>query len=242
MTPKPGATTRIAVIPALDEQDAIAGVVDGIRPYVDAVVVVDNGSRDATAARALAAGADVVSEPRRGYGAACLAGVRRARALGAQIVLFMDGDGSDDPGQAPLLLGPVERGEADLVLGVRARVERGAMAPVQRFGNWLAPALMRLTVGARYHDMPPFKAVSADALDRLALRDDGMGYIIEMLLKAHSLGLRVLEVDVAWRARRAGQSKVSGTVVGTVRASAKITWAIARHALAGALGRTTIIA
>jgi glycosyltransferase involved in cell wall biosynthesis len=227
----------VAVVPALDEEASIAEVVRGARAHVDHVVVVDNGSRDATAQRAHEAGADVVREPRRGYGAACLAGVRRARELGATVVLYMDGDGSDDPDEAPSLLGPVERGEADLVLGVRARVEPGAMAPVQRFGNWLAPLLMRLAVGAQYRDMPPFKAVSVEALDRLGLRDRGMGYIVEMLLGAHALGLRVVEVDVRWRARRAGHSKVSGTVRGTVRASVKILSAIGRHGLQGALRR-----
>jgi glycosyltransferase involved in cell wall biosynthesis len=222
---------RVAVVPALDEEACIAEVVRGVRDHVDEVVVVDNGSRDATAARARDAGADVVREPERGYGAACLAGVARARQLGATVVLFLDGDGSDDPSDAPRLLGPVDRGEADLALGVRSRVDRGAMAPVQRFGNWLAPLLMRAALGARYRDMPPFKAVSMPALDRLALTDDGMGYIIEMLLRAHALRLRVLEVDVVCRARSAGESKVSGTVSGTLRASAKIVWAIARHAV-----------
>jgi glycosyltransferase involved in cell wall biosynthesis len=221
---------RVAVIPALDEEAAIAGVVLGIRQYVDAVVVVDNGSRDATAARARQAGADVVREARRGYGAACVAGVRRARQLGATIVLFLDGDGSDDPDDAPRLLAPVQAGEADLALGVRANVEAGAMAPVQRFGNWFAPMLMRVMVGARYRDMPPFKAVTLEALERLDLTDDGMGYIIEMLLSAHALRLRVVQIDVACRARRTGRSKISGTVVGTVRASAKILSAITRYA------------
>jgi glycosyltransferase involved in cell wall biosynthesis len=222
---------KVAVVPALNEEACIAAVVEGIAPHVERVVVVDNASRDATAARAREAGGDVVTEPKRGYGAACLAGVARARSLGATVVLFLDGDGSDDPSEAPRLLEPVVRGEADLALGVRSRIERGAMAPVQRFGNWLAPLLMRATVGARYRDMPPFKAVSMEALDRLALTDRGMGYIVEMLLRAHALGLRVVQVDVAWRVRRAGQSKVSGTISGTVRASAKIVSAIARHAV-----------
>jgi glycosyltransferase involved in cell wall biosynthesis len=230
---------RVAVVPALDEEDAIADVVRGALAHVDRVVVVDNGSRDGTGERARDAGADVVREPRRGYGSACLAGVARARALGAIVVLFMDGDGSDDPSEAPRLIDPVERGVADLALGVRSRIERGAMAPVQRFGNWLAPALMRVAVGARYRDMPPYKAVALTALDRLALRDDGMGYIIEMLMRAHELELRVVEVDVAWRARRAGDSKVSGTLRGTLRASAKITAVIGRHGLQRALRRLT---
>jgi rSAM/selenodomain-associated transferase 1 len=229
----------VAVVPALDEEDSIGDVVRGVAPFVDAVVVVDNGSADRTADRARAAGATVEREGRRGYGAACLAGVRRARELGAGVVLFLDGDGSDDPSEAPLLLEPVARGEADLVLGVRtaASTEPGAMAPVQRFGNWLAPRLMRAVVGARYRDMPPFKAVTMDALERLDLCDPGMGYIIEMLLKAHTEGLRVRELEVRCRARRAGRSKISGTVRGTLRASAKITSAILRHAVVQRLSK-----
>jgi hypothetical protein len=117
------------------------------------------------------------------------------------------------------------------MLGVRTRetTEAGAMAPVQRFGNWLAPKLMRVFVGARYSDMPPFKAVSAAALDRLALDDRGHGYIIQMLLRAHTLGLRVREVPVRCRVRRSGASKVSGTLRGTVRASVKIVGSILVH-------------
>jgi glycosyltransferase involved in cell wall biosynthesis len=222
-----------AVIPALEEEGTIGDVVTGIRDHVDVAIVVDNGSRDGTAAVARAAGADVVREPQRGYGAACLAGVARARALGASVVLFLDADGSDDPEDAPRLLEPVVNGGNDLALGIRTRAstEPGAMMPVQRFGNWLAPLLMRVAVGARYRDMPPFKAIRMDALDRLALRDAGMGYIIEMLLKAHAQELRVIEIEVKCRARRAGASKVSGTLRGTVRASLKITSSIARHAL-----------
>ena len=223
----------VAVIPALDEEACIGEVVRGIAAHVDAVIVVDNGSRDATAARAKDAGAVVEVERRRGYGAACLAGVARARALGADVVLFLDGDGSDDPSEAPSLLAPVARGEADLVLGIRTAqsTEPGAMAPVQRWGNWLAPRLMRVLAGTSYRDMPPYKAITVAALDALALTDTGMGYIIEMLLKAHALGLRVSEVEVACRRRRTGASKISGTVRGTVRASTKITSTILVHAL-----------
>ena len=222
----------VAVIPALDEEANIAAVVEGIRPFVDHVVVVDNGSTDATPERAAAAGADVVLEPRRGYGRACHAGLARAKALGVEVVLFMDGDGSDDPTDAPQILGPVRAGTHDVVLGFRdpARREEGSMGTVQRFGNWLAPRLMRLAVGARYRDMPPFKACTASALDRLRLTDQGHGFTIELLLRAHAERLRVAEVPVACRARAGGASKVSGTLRGTVRASLKIVTSIAKHA------------
>jgi glycosyltransferase involved in cell wall biosynthesis len=224
---------KIAVIPALDEAGSVGAVVEQIAEHVDRVVVVDNGSRDRTAAVARANGAEVVHEPRRGYGAACLAGVRRARELGARNVLFLDADGSDDPREAPLLLEPIVRGEKDLVLGCRAPrlTEPGAMTPVQKFGNWFAPFLMRAAVGARYHDVPPFKAITIDALDRLALTDTGMGYSIQMLLGAHRHRIRVAEVEVSCRARRAGASKVSGTLQGSLRAALKITGSIAWHSI-----------
>jgi glycosyltransferase involved in cell wall biosynthesis len=224
---------KIAVVPALDEEGSVGDVVRALREHVDRVIVVDNASGDRTAEVARAAGAEVVLESRRGYGAACLAGVRRARELGARLVLFLDADGSDDPSEAPLLLEPIERGEKDFVLGRRVArsIEPGAMTPVQRFGNWFAPMLMRLTVGARYHDMPPFKAITAEALERLALSDPGMGYSIQMLLGAHRHRLRVAEVEVTCRARRAGVSKVSGTLRGSLRAAVKITASIAWHAV-----------
>ncbi len=223
---------RVAVIPALDEAGCIGEVVRDLAPHVDEVVVVDNGSADDTAAVAARHGAVVELEPRRGYGAACLAGVARARELGASVVLFLDADGSDDPADAPRLLAEVDGG-ADLALGVRTRAttEPGAMTGTQRFGNWFAPLMMRLAVGARYQDMPPFKAITREALDSLALTDTGHGFTVELLLRAHRKGLRVVELPVRCRARRAGESKVSGTLRGTVRAAGKILVMVARHAL-----------
>lgn len=225
---------RVAVIPALDEAGSIGPVVAGLLPHLDAVVVVDNGSSDGTADVAAAAGALVEREPERGYGAACLRGVARALELGAEVVLFLDADGSDDPADAPGLLEAVERGGADLALGVRTRrtVEPGAMTGVQRFGNWFAPLLMRLLAGARYHDMPPFKAIRADALRALNLSDRGHGFTVELLLGAHRRGLTVVELPVRCRARSAGVSKVSGTLRGSLRAAAKILFIVARHARA----------
>ena len=231
----------IAIIPALDEQSAIGAVVRGVAAHVDAVVVVDNGSRDDTAAIAKEAGAEVVSEPRRGYGRACLAGMARARELEADVVLFLDADGSDDPEEAPALLEAVESGGYDLALGVRRRtgVERGAMTGAQRFGNWLAPLLMRVSVGAAYEDMPPFKACAAAALDRLELRDAGHGFTIELLMRAHEEGLRVAQIPVRCRVRRGGESKVSGTIAGASRAAVKIVSTIGRQA-AGAHARRAL--
>lgn len=198
---------RVAVIPALDEAGSIGDVVEGLGALVDAVVVVDNGSQDDTAAVARRHGALVEREPRRGYGAACLRGVARAVALDASVVLLLDADGSDDPDDAPRLLAAVADG-ADLALGVRTRetTEPGAMTNTQRFGNWFAPLLMRLAVGARYHDMPPFKAIRREALERLKLADTGHDFTVELLLAAHREGLNVVELPVKCRARRAGES------------------------------------
>jgi len=224
-------TVIVAVVPALDEEANIGGVVTGIARYVHQVVVVDNGSADRTAACAAEAGADVVIEPRRGYGRACLAGIERARTLQADIVLFLDGDGSDDPADAPRVLQEVLVDRADITLGNRTRelTDRGAMTSVQRFGNWFAPLLMRLAVGARYRDMPPFKACSMRALDQLGLKDTGHGFTIELMMKAHRHRLRVEQVSVRCHARKAGVSKVSGNLRGATRAAFKITSSIARH-------------
>jgi glycosyltransferase involved in cell wall biosynthesis len=222
----------IAVVPALDEEVSVPSVITALRSEVDVVVVVDNGSKDQTASVARRAGAIVVSEPRRGYGYACLAGIRRAKELGATTVLFLDADGSDDPREAKLLLEPVLTGQADLVLGVRTRLRanRASMAPVQRFGNWFAPWLMRAFLGAPYHDMPPYKAVGASVLDRLPLTDTGYGFTIGLLIHAHARGCRIQERDVSCRARLAGQSKVSGTLRGSTMAAARIISSIAKHA------------
>jgi hypothetical protein len=221
-----------AVVPALDEEQSIGLVLRDLpRDLVSDVIVVDNGSRDATAERAARAGAIVVREPRRGYGSACLAGLARLPA-DCDAVLFLDADYSDHPEEAARVLEPIRRGEADLVVGSRrlGSAEPGALLPQARLGNRLACFLIRLLLGQRCTDLGPFRAISKPALDRIGMADRGFGWIVEMQVKAIRHGLRVVEVPVSYRRRR-GASKITGTFSGTVRAGAKILFTIFRHAL-----------
>jgi len=214
---------RVAVIiPALDEEEAIGPVLDAIdRSLVDSVVVGDNGSRDRTAEVARAGGAIVVHEPRRGYGSACLRAI--AEVPDHDVLVFLDADGADDPAEIPRVLAPLADG-AELVIGSRVRgdAEPGALTPVQRFGNALTCTLVRLFWGVRYTDLGPFRAVTMPAYARLRMRDPDFGWTVEMQVKAAQLGLRVQEVPVASRVRRAGRSKVSGTLSGSFHAGRRI--------------------
>jgi glycosyltransferase involved in cell wall biosynthesis len=224
-----------AIIPALDEEGAIGGVVAGALPYVAGVVVVDNGSRDRTAEVARAAGAEVIAERERGYGAACLAGIAHlaARSDPPSIVVFLDGDGADDPAQLPELIAPIARGDADLVIGsrTRGRREAGSLTPQQRAGNAVAVLAIRALYRHRFTDLGPLRAIRWDALRSLDMRDRNYGWTVEMQVKALRRGLRVVEIPVDYRRRAAGRSKVSGTLAGTLGAGAKILWTIARHAI-----------
>jgi glycosyltransferase involved in cell wall biosynthesis len=222
------------VIPALDEEASIGRVIGALPPWVDDVVVVDNGSADRTAQVARDHGARVVSEPRRGYGAACLAGIA---ALGEsdrepELVVFLDGDFSDHPEEMERLVGPLALGEADLVIGSRVlgRRERGALTIQARFGNWLACTLIDLIWGVRYTDLGPFRAIHLGSLHRLGMEDKDYGWTVEMQVKALIQGLRVDERPVSYR-RRIGRSKVSGTVRGVLGAGTKILSTIFRLAL-----------
>ena len=230
-----------AIIPALDEEAALPGVLDELKStVVRRVVVVDNGSSDGTARVAKERGAHVVAEPRRGYGAACLRGIDECRRATPppDVIVFLDGDGADDPTELPRLLEPLWRGDAELVIGSRvlagAKVERFALTPQQRVGNWLAAWLIRTLYGARHTDLGPFRAIRLDALERLAMRDLDWGWTAEMQVKAVRRGLRVVEVPASWRRRRGGRSKISGTVRGVVGAGYKIISTILRHARAEA--------
>ncbi|MXZ70247.1 MAG: glycosyltransferase [Acidobacteria bacterium] len=226
-----GAATSGAVsviIPALNEEAAIPEVLDEIPEIADRVIVADNGSTDETAELARAAGATVVSEPVRGYGRACLAGLRALPPAGGDdIVVFLDADRSDYPEEMPLLVEPIRRGEADFVLGNRAGAGRPWSA---RFGTALCVWLINRLWGTRYRDLGPFRAIRRDALDDLGMKDLTWGWTIEMQVKAAEAALRVREVPVRQRTR-IGQSKISGTVMGTLRAGARmlhIIWSLHR--------------
>jgi glycosyltransferase involved in cell wall biosynthesis len=218
-----------AVIPALDEEAAIGEVVSGALGFTDEVVVVDNGSRDGTAARARAAGARVVSEPRRGYGRACLTGARAAPA--EAVLVFSDGDGSDDPSALRRLAAAVIEGRADLAVGSRTRAgrQRGALAAHQRGGNWLFSTLIRRLWGVPITDLGPMRAIRREDLLGLDMRSATYGWPVEMVVKAARGGLRVLEEPVPARRRAAGRSKVSGSLRASVLAGLHFAAALVRH-------------
>ena len=206
---------------------------------VGEVVVVNNASTDETEQNARAAGATVLREERRGYGWACLRGIRYAEAKPPaerpDVIVFLDGDYSDHPDELPLLLGPIFEGKADFMLASRIRGERrgqvepGALPVQARIGNRLACFLMRRIWGADYTDLGPFRAIRLDALRALGMNDKTFGWTIEMQIKAAEAGLRVQEVPASYR-RRTGVSKITGTIAGTLEASAKILWTIFRMA------------
>jgi len=211
------------IIPAMNEEKSIGLVIDEIpRGDVAEVIVVDNGSNDDTAAVARVHGATVVEEPIRGYGRACLTGIKSMRA-DSQIVVILDGDHSDYAEDLSLLLEPIKRGEADFVIGSRVsgEAQRGSLQWNQRFGNALACNLIAWLYGVRFTDMGPFRAVRRDSFDALGMCDPDFGWNAEMQVKAITHGLRIQEVPVRYR-RRIGKSKISGTVKGTILAGHKI--------------------
>ena len=220
------------IIPALNEQDALPLVLRDIpRPPVRRVIVADNGSTDRTAEVALKNGAEVVHEPERGYGAACLKALAHLAADPPDIVVFLDGDYSDHPDELLSLIDPIRAGDADMVVGsrTRGRQERGALSPQQRAGNAVACGALRLMYGVRYTDLGPFRAIRWQTLQALGMQDRNYGWTVEMQIKAARRGVAYREVPVSYR-QRIGVSKVSGTVRGSVSAGAKILWLLGRYA------------
>lgn len=208
-----------AIIPALDEEGAIAQVVSKVRRNgADLVIVVDNGSTDRTAHEARQAGACVVSEPKRGYGQACWRGVVTARTAQPSVIVFMDGDGADQGADLHQVVAPILRGEADLVLGARVLGAGPGVLPLQqRAGNWIARVLLRWLYRAHLQDIGSFRAVRAEWLEQLQMQDRAYGWPIEMIVKTLRQRGRIVEVPVSVQ-QRIGDSKVSGTLRGTIRA------------------------
>lgn len=217
---------RIAVVvPARNEEHSVGSVLAEIPPWVDEIVVCDNGSTDRTADVAREHGARVVFERQRGYGSACQAAL--AALDHPDIVVFLDADYSDYPGEMSVLVDPIVRGDAELVIGSRVRGHRecGALTPQARFGNWLACLLIRWIWGISFTDLGPFRAIRAASLRELGMRDRDYGWTVEMQVKAVAFGLRVLEIPVSYRVR-IGESKISGTLRGVIGAGAKILYTI----------------
>ena len=210
------------IIPALNEEQALSQLLAEIPPKsAEWIIVVDNGSTDNTAGVAREAGAHVVSEPRRGYGRACLTGFEAANKLGAEILVFMDGDGSDDPADLSLMLAPLLEGRADLAMGSRVspRAERGAIPPQARLGNWLVSRLIHLLYGAPLHDIGSFRCIRREKLAALQMQELTFGWPVEMLVKAARAHYRIVELPIHYRKRSHGRSKVAGTLVGSVKAA-----------------------
>jgi len=220
------------IIPALNEAGCIGDLVRAtLAQPIHEVVVVDNGSTDDTAGVARRAGARVVTEIRRGYGYACAAGAAAA-AWQAEGLVFIDGDFSFAPDEMPRLLAPLQAGAADLVLGSRVlgSIQAGSMPPQQRFGNWLVARLMARLYGLPITDLGPYRAVRRDVLARLDMREMTFGWPTEMIVKTARQRARIIEVPVSYRSRRAGKSKVSGTIRGTLMAGYVILGTTFRYA------------
>ncbi|MDE0898820.1 MAG: glycosyltransferase family 2 protein [Longimicrobiales bacterium] len=227
---------RLAVMmPALNEEEALPAILAAMPASVDRVVVADNGSTDGTVAVARAAGADVVHEAERGYGAACLAGIRHLASLDVhpEVLVFMDADGSDDPLDIERVAAPILEGRADFVLGVRKGVDGdvGTILPHARLGNRLILGLVRLMFRESFDDLPPFRAIRFSRLLELEMDDRNWGWTLQMQIRAARQGLRIVETEVAHRRRAEGESKISGSLMMSIRVGAKMFYTLARERL-----------
>ena len=240
--------TTDLIIPAYNEAENLPALAAALAPLRTAgvirrVVLANNASTDDTAELARAAGFEVVDEPRRGYGNACLAGLAALAEDPPDAVGFFDADLADDPDALPGLIEPIASAAADLTLGQRrALAQPGALDPHQAFGNWLACTLLKTTTGRRYRDLGPMRVIRWRSLDTLDMQDRTWGWTVEMQYKAARRGLRIQEIDVPYRKRNAGKSKISGSIVGSLRAGtkiisvlAKLWWTTPRRVSAGAI-------
>ena len=221
------------IIAALNEEAAIANVINSVpKNLADEIVVVDNGSKDRTAEIATAAGARVVKEPIPGYGRAFRAGLRSVSPK-CEIVVFLDGDGSDCPEMMDRLVTPIMEGKSDFVIGSRTRGHRetGSMNFHQVFAGYMVGFILRILYGVRSTDMGPFRAIRRDTLDRLGLREETYGWPLEMQMRAARARVRTVEVPVDYRRRVGGHSKIAGTVRGSVLAATRILITLARIAV-----------
>ena len=217
------------IIPVLNEERSIGSVLSHIPRELNAqVIVVDNGSTDRTKQVATEHGAHVVSEPVRGYGRACLRGMQELDH--PDVVVFLDGDFSDYPEEMLQLIEPIETDRADFVIGSRSigKHDQGALPPHAAFGNRLASAMIQWLFHFRYTDLGPFRAIRYDALQKLGMIDQNFGWTVEMQIKAIRQKLRIHEVPVSYR-KRIGESKISGTIAGSVKAGTKIVWTIFKY-------------
>lgn len=228
--------SRVAVfMPALNEEEALPRILAVMPDWVSIVVVGDNGSTDRTARVAAAGGAHVVQEVERGYGAACLAGIRylAARVPRPDILVFMDADGSDDPGDLERLVRPIVDGHAEMVLGVRGGVggDVGTILPHARLGNRMVLGLVSLFFRQSFADLPPLRAVRFSSLLDLDMDDRNWGWTLQMQIRAGRAGLRIQETEVTHRRRTEGRSKISGSLIMSIRVGAKMFYTIARERL-----------
>ena len=223
----------VVIIPAYNEAGSIAEVINHIpATFREHVIVVDNCSTDETGLIARELGAHVTIALKRGYGSACLAGIKLARQFNPDVYIFLDGDYSDYPEDMVEIVRILVEQKVDLVIGSRMRglAEPGALLPQARIGNWLATRIMYLRFGHLYSDLGPFRAIRAKALERLQMRDQNFGWTVEMQIKALREKMKVAEVSVRYR-KRIGISKITGTVKGTILAGIKILWTIGRYGI-----------
>lgn len=229
------------VIPAFNEAENLPALLAELPSGAFRhVVVCDNGSTDETAEKAREGGAEVVSEPSRGYGSACLAGLAWIGKLDQppDAVAFLDADLADDPALLPQLIKPVADDVADLVIGSRVKhAQPGALTLPQRFGNWLSTRLIRACTGERFTDLGPMRVIRWSSLQQIEMADKTWGWTVEMQYKAGAEKLRCVEIDVPYRPRRAGKSKISGSIKGSVKAGTKILSTIAALRLGYRPGR-----